>query len=67
MFFVDDLKVYADSETTLKRTLKIVKESSQAVGMAIGLKKFGMVHMQKGRVERNQRHTGPEARQRRTL
>ena len=53
-FFVDELKVYADSETALKRTLKIVKESSQAVGMALGLRKCGTVHMRKGRVERSE-------------
>ena len=52
LFFVD-LKVYADRETALKRTLKIVKESSQAVGIALSLQKCGTVHMRKGRAERS--------------
>jgi len=50
LFFVDDLKVYAGNSKELTEALKIVQDSSKAVGMALGLAKCGVAHMKRGKV-----------------
>ena len=51
MFFMDDLKIYAPNKDTLKQTLEVMQNSSQAVGMALRLQKCGVTHMEKGRIQ----------------
>jgi len=51
LFFVDDLKIYAAGEGSLKRAMEVMDKSSRATGMALGLQKCGVAHMRKGRLE----------------
>ena len=50
LFFVDDIKVYAGSSKELTEALKIVQDSSKAVGMALGLAKHGVAHMKRAKI-----------------
>ena len=50
LFFVDDIKVYAGSSKEFTEMLKIVQDSSKAVGMALGLAKHGVAHMKRAKI-----------------
>ena len=49
---MDDFKFYAGNKKELESTLNVMAESSAAVGMALGLKKYGVAHMVKGRIKK---------------
>ena len=49
LFYMDDLKLFARDNEALEVMLSIVDEGSQAVGMSLGLRKYGVAHMVKGR------------------
>ena len=51
LFFMDDLKVYAGSRQDLKRMLRVVDQASEAVGMALGLRKCAAVLVSQGKVK----------------
>ena len=48
LFFMDDLKVYAKGEESLKQSLRVVDRVSRAVGMELGLRKCAAAHMRGG-------------------
>jgi len=50
MFFMDDLKVYANDTEGLQAMINRVHRGSAAVGMALGLQKCGIAHMKRGKV-----------------
>ena len=50
MLFMDDLKLYAESPAAMSKPLSVVERVASIVGMKLGLKKFGVAHMQKGKV-----------------
>ena len=50
MFFMDDLKVYANDTEGLQAMINRVHQGSAAVGMALGLQKCGTAHMKRGKV-----------------
>jgi Reverse transcriptase (RNA-dependent DNA polymerase) len=43
-FYMDDLKLYADSELSLRKLLRIVETISSAISMKVNLKKCAMAH-----------------------
>lgn len=49
-FFMDDLKIYADSKRALRRASRRAERSARAVGMKLGLRKCATCHIEKGRI-----------------
>jgi hypothetical protein len=43
-FYMDDLKLYADSEKSLKMLLRTVETLSSAISMKVNLKKYATAH-----------------------
>ncbi len=43
--FMDDLKVYAESETRLEAVIEVVENVSGAMGMELGIRKCAVAHM----------------------
>ncbi len=52
LFFMDDLKVYADSTRALERMMKTVEDLSEAIGMRMGLNKCATLWVRQGEVVR---------------
>ena len=50
LLFMDDLKLYADSETHLDSLIQTVRIVSDDIGMEFGLEKCGIVCMRRGKV-----------------
>ena len=46
--FMDDLKVYEESEDAMTENLAEVEEVSGCLGMTLGLRKCGVAHMMEG-------------------
>jgi Reverse transcriptase (RNA-dependent DNA polymerase) len=51
-FYMDDLKLYADSEENLTELLRIVKAISKAINMKVNLKKCAVAHFEPERLKR---------------
>lgn len=51
MFFVDDLKIYAEGLEELGEALQQLVSGLDDVGMCLGLQKCGIAHMVKGRAD----------------
>ena len=49
LLFMDDLKVYANNETNLKKLMEVVKGFSNDIGMKFGLDKCSKCSIRKGR------------------
>lgn len=50
LFYMDDLKLYASSESSLSQALKSVHQYTKAIGMEFGLDKCAVIHCKRGRV-----------------
>ena len=50
LFFMDDLKMYAESQETLGDTLGVMDRVSHVVGMELGLRKCAVPHVRHGKV-----------------
>ena len=50
LLFMDDLKLYADSESHLDSLIQTVRIVSDDIGMEFGLEKCGVVCMRRGKV-----------------
>ena len=59
-FFMDDLKIYAEDESALNDSLKVVKEVSVAAGMNLGLEKCAKVVCKDGNIVEVDPDTGSE-------
>ena len=62
LFFMDDLKVFADSGDALRDTLRVVDRVSLAVGMELGLRKCAVAHINRGRYVNREDYLLPEER-----
>ena len=62
LLFMDDLKVYARSPTTLETALGVVDRVSRAVGMELGLRKCAVAHVASGRLTTGEDFILPEDR-----
>ena len=51
LLFTDDLKLYGKSENEIKRLLPTVEVFSKDIVMEIGIKKHGVITMNRGRVK----------------
>ncbi|XP_065891739.1 uncharacterized protein [Dysidea avara] len=49
IFYMDDLKLFANTPETIEEMFTMVDEGSKAVGMSLGLRKCGVAHMEKGK------------------
>ena len=61
-YFMDDLKVYAESSTALGATLEVVDRVSRAVGMELGLRKCAIAHVKRGKYVSGENYLLPEGR-----
>ena len=50
LLFMDDLKLYGKSENEIKRLVSTVEVFSQDIGIGFGIKKCGVIIMNKGNV-----------------
>ena len=50
LLFMDDLKVYEESQVELESTLEVVEGLADAVGMTMGVRKCAEAHLRAGRV-----------------
>ena len=62
LFFMDDLKVYADSGDALGDTLRVADRVSLAVGMELGLRKCAVAHIKRGKYVNGEDYLLPEER-----
>ena len=61
-YFMDDLKVYANSSNALDATLQVVDRVSCAVGMELGLRKCAVAHVKQGKYVSGENYLLPEER-----
>ena len=50
LLFMDDLKVFDESQENLQKKVKVVEDTSSAVGMELGLKKCAVARRVGGKV-----------------
>ena len=62
LFFMDDLKMYAESQETLGDTLVVMDRVSHVVGMELGLRKCAVPHVRHGKVVDGENYLLPEER-----
>ena len=55
LLFMDDLKVYEESQVELESTLEVVERLAGAVGMTLGVWKCAVAHLRAGRVRQRER------------
>ena len=60
LFFMDDLKVYAENQEVLGDTVKVADRVSHVVGMELGLQKCAIVHIKCGKVVDRENYLLPE-------
>ena len=58
LLFMDDLKVFDESQENLQKKVKAVEDTSSAVGMELGLKKCAVAHIVGGKVVQGGSHRG---------
>ena len=51
LLFMDDLKLYGKSENEIKGLVSTVELFSQDIGMEFGIKKYGVIIMNRGKVK----------------
>ncbi|KAI5727410.1 hypothetical protein M8J77_001977 [Diaphorina citri] len=50
LFYMDDLKIYANGEEQLRHLIELVSNFSQSICMSFGLEKCNVLHVKKGKV-----------------
>ena len=50
LLFMDDLKLYSQSEKGLNSLVQTVRVFSEDIGMEFGIEKYGMLVMEKGKI-----------------
>jgi hypothetical protein len=59
LLYMDDLKIYAATDTQLKHMINIVRKFSEDIGMTFGLDKCKTVHINKGKLINNNEEDFP--------
>ena len=50
LLYIDDLKIYAKSDTQMKRCKAVVEEFSKDIKMDFGINKCAVIHVKKGQI-----------------